>query len=30
VTNLNVHKCLMYLTFTKEKTELERKMINKK
>jgi hypothetical protein len=30
VTRLNVHKCLMFLAFEKEKNDLEYKMINKK
>lgn len=30
ITELNVHKCLMYLAFEKDKIELETKLIKKK
>ena len=30
VTKLNVHECLMYLAFEKDKVELEKKLIKKR
>ena len=30
ITNLNVHKCLMYLAFEKEKIQLENQQIKRK
>ena len=30
VTKLNVHKCLLYLAFEKEKVELEKRLIKQK
>ena len=29
ITKLNIHKCLYYLTFEKEKQEIEKKLIKK-